>query len=391
MNREFREYTSKDIMNATRESLLRVDVARDAYPGGLSVAMAPLLVDWLDSATGYEPDKYFVVRNVNLSSNPVSGQQILGSVRVPPGGIERIEWVFVVSKLGRRKTRGGHAMIRFVFRKDRRPTVITNDGDALGYNLNLEDLVLSWEAWRPPLARFDPVAGLDPETYALSLRCYSGPVRCLSDSIFDRPWECYRISLPDVPHASDKVLYVCLLFGDALARQTFASMLDERIEEGKNTPHGYEADDVEVWEEMRKSLDRRAVPNFPVDEFLQGRTRYHLLESSCVTMSLMMLDAANVRIRDRAGLKPPKRVRVVPGKAPAFLEHLARGKRRQALRGMPAALHWLAHNQTVIPGRAHELLDEVGLLKYRRGEPVKSYYDNRKVTPYGRLEEHLIY
>jgi hypothetical protein len=146
-----------------------------------------------------------------------------------------------------------------------------------------------------------------------------------------------------------------------------------------------------MWEEMRDSLQSSVVPEYPLDEFLRGKTRYHLLERSCVTMALTMLDAAHVRIRRQAGLKPPDRVRVVPGELPAFIGYVARGERRNALRGMPAALHWLANNQTVMPGKAHELLDEAGLLKYRRGEPVISHYDNRNVTPYGKLHEHLIY
>ena len=167
--------------------------------------------------------------------------------------------------------------------------------------------------------------------------------------------------------------------------------MDDRIEEGKNTPAGYEDDDTKAWEEIRNSMRENAVPEYPIDEILQGKTRYHLLERSCITMGLTTLDAANVRIHRRAGLQEPKRVRVVPGELPAFIGNIARGERRNALRSIPAALHWLANNQTVIPRKAHELLDEIGLLQSRRGKLVKTHYDNRKNTPYGRLNEHLIY
>ena len=53
--------------------------------------------------------------------------------------------------------------------------------------------------------------------------------------------------------------------------------------------------------------------------------------------------------------------------------------------------HRLTQNQTVIPGKAHELLDEVRLLRWRRGELLKTHYDNRESSPYGRMHEHLIY
>ena len=58
---------------------------------------------------------------------------------------------------------------------------------------------------------------------------------------------------------------------------------------------------------------------------------------------------------------------------------------------MPAALHWLMTNQTVIPGKAYELLDEVGLLQRENGTIKKIHYDNHHKTPYGEIADHLIY
>jgi hypothetical protein len=385
------EYTIDDILNASVNSLTRVHAGRDAFPNGLSVAMSPVMVDWASSSAGFGPGHYYILRNVNLSANPVAGTVVLGNVRVQADSVARVEWVFVVSRLGRRETQGGHGMIRFVFKEDRRPTVVSVEGETIGHNLDIDDLVFSWEAWRPPLAKFDPVAGLDPETYALTLRCFSGPVRCLSDSVFNRPWVCYTVNLPEVPHAEDELLYMCLLFGDAMARQTFGAMIDERISEEKNLPEGYEEHDVELWETIRESIRKNAIPDRPIDQLLGGNTSYHLLQRSCITMALTMVDAAHARMRQRAGLKVPKRIRVVPGDLPSFIDDLSRGKRRSALLSLPAAIHWLSHNQTVIPGRAHELLDEVGLLRWKRGELIKNHYDNRDNSPYGPLHEHLIY
>ncbi len=387
----FYTYTPTDLLSVAQNFLSRIDIRRDTFPNGLSVAMAPLLVDWKSSSIGSGPEDFYVLRNVNLSIDPVSGYLTLGSIRVPADSVEHIEWVFVVSRVARRETEGGHAMLRFVFKEDRLPTLISNEGDPIGHNIVTRDLVFSWEAWRPPLANFDPVSGLTPDTYALSLRCCHGPMRCLSDSLLDRPWVCYPIRLPDVPNAAHDFLYVAMLLGDAVARQTIGSIIEERIEANSNIPEGYEDEDLEQWDEMHDAIRDNAIPDFPIDEILEGKTRYHLLERSCVTMALATLDLANVRIHKRAGLEVPPRIKVVPGELPSFINHLAEGKRRSALLAIPAAIHWFARNQTVIPGRAHELLDKVGLLRQENQKILKSHFDNRQNTPYGRLHENLIY
>jgi hypothetical protein len=89
-------------------------------------------------------------------------------------------------------------------------------GDSCDWRL--QDLVLSWEAWRPPGDGFDPVAGLDPKKYALSLRAYDGACRYLNDAILDRSWRCYPLQFPDIPDIANELLYVSLLLGDAVAR-----------------------------------------------------------------------------------------------------------------------------------------------------------------------------
>ena len=48
-------------------------------------------------------------------------------------------------------------------------------------------------------------------------------------------------------------------------------------------------------------------------------------------------------------------------------------------------------NQTVIPGKSYQLIDEAGLLKRQQGKIVKRDYDNRLESPYGKLGEHLIF
>jgi hypothetical protein len=58
---------------------------------------------------------------------------------------------------------------------------------------------------------------------------------------------------------------------------------------------------------------------------------------------------------------------------------------------IPAALHWVMHNQTVVVGKAPKALADIGLLETRLGRPVRTVYDTRRETPYGALLDHLIY
>ena len=58
---------------------------------------------------------------------------------------------------------------------------------------------------------------------------------------------------------------------------------------------------------------------------------------------------------------------------------------------VPAALHWIAHNHTLIAARTHEVLDEAGLLQRQGGQVTRYDFDNRRKTPYGEIADHVIY
>jgi hypothetical protein len=236
---------------------LRIDTARDVVPGGLAMAMAPVLVNWRESPLGFGPDGHYSVRNVNLFGDPVSGITLLGGVRMPAASIKRVEFVLVMSKLGSLEANiAGHAMLRFVFKDDCRPHVLGDSAMAATHDWSLHDLILSWEAWRPPNAGFDPIAGLDPKKYALTLRAYAGSCRCLADTILDRPWRCYPLRLPDVPHFAEELLYVSLLLGDAVARHTIGGLLQHRITKQSDAPADYEELDELALGHRRTALVR---------------------------------------------------------------------------------------------------------------------------------------
>lgn len=182
-----------------------------------------------------------------------------------------------------------------------------------------------------------------------------------------------------------------LVLADAVARQTVSNIVKQRIEKGRNMPEDYPDPELNEWEQVLEEYKKAKIPKNPIRDILNGRTEYHLLERSCITMTLSSIDWANRRIHKRGSLGEPKPVRVTPQSMPGFLSNLASGKRTATLLAVPAALHWLMTNQAVIPGKAHELLDEVGLLQYDNGSIKKIQYDNRHHTPYGKLADHLIY
>jgi hypothetical protein len=296
-----------------------------------------------------------------------------------------------LSKVGKVETEAGHAQLRFVFKKDRGLLIFTGDGRPLANEPDLSDLVLSWEAWRPPAADFDPVAGLDPDKYALTLRCFDGPSRCLSDAALDRPWVCYPLKLPDIPHAADEVLYVSLLLGDAVARQTIGAVLDRAIGESGGVPDDYSDPEARDWAEIKQLIERQSLPEDPIRAVLDGQVGYHLLLRSCITMALMSIDWAHLRMSERAGRPAPKRIRTTPDALPGLLDSLVRGERTHTLLKIPAAVHWLMNHHSVIPGKAYKLLDEAGLLWREDGKVVSTHFDNRRESPYGRIQDHLMF
>src|SRR5262245_32864204 len=228
---ERREVTAAEVLDWSRENSpwIRVRIARDTVPGGLSLAMAPMFVKWSQSSVGYGPEDFYILRNVNVVNNPAGGVLVLGSLKVFAASVDHVEFVAVTTKVKEHDTPFGHAMLRFVFREDRKPLILDRDGEPLANDPEVSDLVLSWEAWRPPQEKFDPVKGLNPSKYALTPRCMVGAVRYLADSTLGRPWHCYTIKLPDVEHAYDEMMYSSLAFADAVARQTVSDLLEQRI------------------------------------------------------------------------------------------------------------------------------------------------------------------
>lgn len=390
---ERREVTPDEVLDWSREEspLIRVRIARDVVPGELSLAMAPMFVKWSKSQPGFGPDDFYLVRNVNIVNNPIGGVVVLASLRVPAASVEKVEFVAVTTKVKKHDTPFGHAMLRFIFREDRRPVILDREGKPLANDAEVSDLVLSWEAWRPPQEKFDPLKGLNPTNYALTARCMVGAVRYLADSTLGRPWHCYTIKLPDVEHAYDELLYSCLALADAVARHTVSELLQRRIEQGQNFPADYSEAGAGDWDAVADYYRTSRSSSDKVRDILDGKVSYHLLERSCISMAMLSIDWANHRIHRRAGLPEPKRVQVAPESLPSLIADLASGERTPMLLRVPAALQWIMLNQAVVVEKAAHLLDEAGLLEHKDGELARTDWDTPRETPYGSLLDHMIY
>jgi hypothetical protein len=388
-----REISAAEILdwNRAKSPLIRVRIARDVVPGGLALAMAPMFVKWQSSSMGFGPEDHYIVQNVNIVNNPVGNVLLLGTLKVFAASVESVQFVAVTTKVKRRDTPFGHAMLRFIFKEGRRPVILDQEGFPLANDSEVSDLVLSWEAWRPPAASFDPLKGLDPSTYALTPRCVVGAVRCLSDSILNRPWHCYTLKLPEVEHAHDEMLYSCFALADAVARQTVSHLIDGKIGRGQKLFSDYSDALDSDWDAVGDYSRGANLPDDPVRDVLEGKISYQLLERSCISMALLSVDWGNHRIHRRAGLPEPRRVEVCPESMPSFISGLVSGERTPLLLRIPAALHWVMHNQTVVVGKAPQALADIGLLERRLGRPTRLVYDNREKTPYGPLLEHVIY
>ena len=62
--------------------IIRVRIERDVVPGGLSLAMAPVFVNWQSASAGFGPDDYYILRNVNVANNPMGGTLLLAGLQV---------------------------------------------------------------------------------------------------------------------------------------------------------------------------------------------------------------------------------------------------------------------------------------------------------------------
>ncbi|MEM7145355.1 MAG: hypothetical protein AAF591_09480 [Verrucomicrobiota bacterium] len=374
--------------------VLSINSPVDALPNGLAMAMAPFLVDWEKSQLEGNPDDFYLVHNVVVGGNQARGTLLLGTVRVPANGVESVEWNFVITRIKGRDTLGGHGQLRFIFKEDALPVVLDHDGNPLHGNAEIDDLIFSWEAWRPPGTRWEMLPELDPETFALTVRCYDGAERFLNDTVFGHAWGCYPLKLPDVPGAERDQLHTCLILGDALARRTAQAIVEDK----KKYDTG--ARPEEIQQELallHQQLSTDAMPDEPLVYHAGNQDlSYHLLLRSCITQALAAIDLGMEKTyrKNNLGERPP--LQYAPETLPDWICELAHGDGTNEMPGLLAKIgptvRWLRDNTQVIPGNAYRILDDGGVLQHDEDDSlIRFYYRADLMTPYGAIPTNVAY
>jgi hypothetical protein len=372
----------------------RVRTATDALPGGYSAAMAPVLVNWRMSnhREHGDADEYYIVRNVNLNGNPIEGVTNLCSVRIPACGVESAQYITVPLGAGGIQI-GGHGMIRLVFKEGSRAQVLSQAAEPVPGESDIRDLVFSWEAWRPPGVHFSMKKGLDPNTFGLTMRCYTGAQRFLEDALQKRDWTCYPLTLPDAQRGLNELLYVALVMGDSMARHAITRLLDTADPApgaAGETPADYPDAAQEEVKALQEALLENRAPENPVADMTGGKISYQLLERSCVTMALEIVAVAAHRLTARLPADRQVRVRVTPENIPPWVDDMAHAGMAGIFVRMPHVMWWLMHNANVFPTRAYRILDDAGLLAHDGRKVVKHHYKLFGETPYGKLVHNLL-
>jgi hypothetical protein len=365
----------------------RVRTTRDMLPGGMSAAMAPVLVVWDQS--DFSPGGTVTIRNVNHGGNPVSGVTVLRTAVIHSDRVLRAEYIAV--PLGGPDAIS-HGQVRFVF-ADGGAELVGGDPATVGVPDSLTDLVLSWEAWRPPRTDYNVLTGLEPGSYHLTMRAYSGVQRFLEDALQQRDWNVYPLKLPGGRSGATELLKVCLAMGDGAARYTLSDMLvdtkEERVRSEPDTTIE-SGDAAEAWRKIGASMGgARTAGDERID--LKGLTGYQSALRSCATMALYEINVATARLIERGypheGMNPVKQS--IRGD-PEWMVELAGASIAEVFLRAPQAIGFIRRNPAAIPSEIPGMLGEAGLLEREDGKIVKRRFTISGETPWGPANQLLI-
>lgn len=370
------------------EPTFRVRTTRDVLPGGYSAAMAPILVGWDRSDLSEGGD--IVIRNVNDGGNPSSGVTMLRSARIRPDQVKTAEFVLV--PLGGPRA-FSHSQLRFVFEVGGAEFI--GGDDAVGEPEVFGDLILSWEAWRPPGVDFSWLQGMDSRSYELTLRGYSGPQRFLEDALGSRDWNVYMLQLPGGRGGLAELLKVSLALGDVAARYSISRMLEQAEHEWTINGLDSEIEGRGAVTEWRKFGEKIRSESAPADDpriDLSGKTEFQSLLRSCATMALYSVDVAVARLIEAGlpheGMRPSKKPEL--NEEPEWMAQLASSGIAGILVRAPKFIGFARAHLTAIPSKIPGALDDAGLLVRENGKPVKRHYSMNAETPWGRRDQLLI-
>jgi hypothetical protein len=382
--------TVRDLLNWGSDAtpVAHINTATDRLPNQLAITMLPVFADW----TRFERDnRNLRIRNVNVAGNPITGHNILATVDVPLDGLNAAEWCLSPPRTESNKDGfGGHGQIRFLFDPADRPLALDNDGTPLTGVEYMDDLMVSWEAWRPPRDRWSAKAGLDPDSYALTLRVYSGAKRFLDDSVRNNPWICYPLVLPGDRQGVEALFLSGIIMGDALARRTLREMVESGVIEVPDTllDEYSEADLAQA----RQTFSESEMPEDPLTALMgKADLTYHLIQRSCVTLSLFTVQMGLDRIHKELELGPAPKLTIVPDELPPWTSEIAHADRGELLTLLPGVVLFVAENSYILPGNAHVTLEENNLVERNsEGNSVFYYYHRSAMTPWGPFRDNLM-
>jgi len=367
---------------------VRLRTYRDLIPGGFMAALAPARIDW-KSSDPFGDEPFAILRNVNYGGNPFDKTTVLHQVRVPLDGIAFVELTLVPSTRGGLHALAHHAQLRFVFKPEKRPLLLSLADSVVGAAAHIPDLVLSWETWHESSVRYSGVKGLDAASYKLSMRAYAGPQRFLEDSLHGRDWFSYRLRMPGGEQGYSELLKVVLALGDGVAKDTLAGLLNkgesEFLEEAPANDN--DVTSAQEWGKMRELvLDKKRVDD-PDLNLSQDQGGYHTLVRSCATLARYAILTATDRLILKGvsdGLVPDAVPKPLMGEPAKWMEKIAHANLRGMFVRAPLALAYIIRHPEAIPDRIPIELAEAGLMEKKDGKAWVVKYSHKGLKPYDK-------
>jgi len=370
----YNKHTEKQMLDWLKQKTPRETVytPEDRWPNEFAVCMTPLLINWKSSKWKDQTNGFVLVRNVQIGGNPIRGRAIYGTVRIPVRAVERVELVVVRYHLKGPARRDGHVQLRFVFNKDHRPEILNANGKQDSTQPFADDLIISWESWRPSNTKWEFVKGLNPKEYALTARIYLGCQRFLNDSLRGAVWDCYPLKLSDKKTA-DLLLWDALVMGDLVARKSLKQITNNSFKSAQSKIHPEQVPDGFI-KDLLKNAD----------------ISYQALNRSCISMALAQIELTMRRIdQGNTGTKRTA-ISYSPGKPPVWFERIALGEKRSIGQAFHA-LFWAGEHEQIFPYKAYLPLKEAGLLQTdKKGKIIKYRYGHKIGSPYGKLMRNLM-
>jgi hypothetical protein len=205
------------------------------------------------------------------------------------------------------------------------------------------------------------------------------------------PWRCYPVKLPEVDDALPLTLLTAALSGDTFARRTIGEMAAK----GQIKAEGLRQATPAQLERVKSLFATSGLPKDPLSGLLQqADMSYQLLERSCITESLAMIQVALIRIHEEHDLGPPPELELVPSGLPPWIQDLVTADHATLLAHVPGALLFVARNRQVLPIQAYRILEDAGLLLPNpspdASDPLFYYFDKATGTPYGSIKDNMM-